>query len=181
MKIDKQGRSPRIANAFKLALEKIVIRAMNVVNPCVKFVAPQRMTPNLSETGQSTRHQTQPAARAAIGASRFAHDRLRGPRPFARAGDHVPIDIIMRAVQVEHRARRVGYQKTRPRRFCNRHTDLIDMPIFQAQLAKFFLAKPVQNMVGIRPACMGDRHQNRKRHRSRRKMRKGGSVLLASD
>ncbi len=126
---------------IKLLRKKFMIGAVNVVNPRIQFFTRQRAAPYLTKTGQATRDKTKSAARTAIGTtgrrSGFGLEHCGIP---PRSADHIPVDIVMRAVQIEHGARSMGHQQ--PGSGSPRHADckLIDVAILQPKLRQFLVS-----------------------------------------
>jgi hypothetical protein len=75
--------------------------------------------------------------------------------------DHVPVNIIVGAVQIEQRARRMGNQKRRPGRLRHRYAKPVDMAILQPQLRERRVTHPFEHRRRISAARMRHRHQHR--------------------
>ena len=111
VEIDQQSGSPRIADTLQFAPQKVMIRSVYVINARVELLSRQEPAPDLTKARQAARNQTKAAASAAIGAAHpLAGMCPRRRTPAARPLDHLPVDIVVRPVQIEHRARRVGKQ-----------------------------------------------------------------------
>ncbi len=162
MQIDQQDCAPLAANPFQLLRQKFVIRAMDTLDPSIHLIAWEGLAPYLAKTGQPPGYKAKATARPTIGtSSRCAHDRLRYRSLAPRAADHVPVNVVMRAIEIEHRPRRVRHQQPGTGSLCYGHRELINMPILQPELAQFLIAQSGKDMAGI--SAPGMRHSDKHR------------------
>jgi hypothetical protein len=84
-----------------------------------------------------------------------------------RHAQHIPIDIIIGPVEIQHRAGRMGQQQGRPSLTRNRFAQPVDHTIFKPQRRHFGMTHSRQNIGRIAPPTMGHRnhHRNARNHR----------------
>ena len=131
-------------------------RGVNCGDPRLQLGAVEPGVPQLAQPRQAARNQAQPAARAASGGG-------RGGRARFAARDHLPVDIVGRAVEIEHRARRMGDQQRRPGRRRHGLRQPVDMAVFEPQRRALGVAQPRGYVGGIGPARVRHRDQHRDR------------------
>ena len=174
MQIDQQRRPPHLADAGKLVGKKAVVGAVDAGNACGQFAARQPPAPDLARARQTARHQPEPAARAAVAVRRGARGgglRCQIVRPAAL--DHVPVDIVLGAVEIHQRARRVRHQQPRPRRLRNHPAEPVNQPVFQPQLRPFRITHPRHHSRRIGASRVWHCNQHRQAHLAGRGEGKG--------
>jgi hypothetical protein len=100
---------------------------MDTRDPRLELGMVQPPAPELAQPRHPPRHQTQTAAGALAGWGWLCRTPSRSP------GDHLPIDIVGGAVEIEHRARGVGYDQRRPGLRRNRLAQGIDESVLQPE------------------------------------------------
>ena len=111
--------------------------------------------PQLAQTGQATRDQSQTATRTQPW--RVAADAVwLAPR------EHVPVNILDRAIEIDHCPRGMGHQQGRTGGAGHAFRQQIDIPVFQFQRCRAGMAHPFQQAARIGPARM--RHGDQYRH-----------------
>ena len=163
MEIDQQDRAPLFAHALDQRFERGMVGLMNRGDPFDKVGIAQPPLPQFADPRQATRHQPQPAACAMPGMAGSRRSRMRCRS--RRVGQHIPIDIVDRAIEIDHRTRRFGHEKARTgfARHCIGKT--IDQSIFKPQQDVIGRAQGCQNMRRIAPPAMRRSQNDRNRCR----------------
>ena len=154
MEIEQQRRPPARAQLFQRLMEARMVGLMDIGDSRLEFVFMVPPVPQFAKPRQTARNQAQTAARAAAGG--IAADAVGGAR-----GEHVPINIIGRAIEIDHRPGCVGNQQRCSGGFGDSLSQAVDITVFQSQRGKAGVAHPLKQRAGIGPPGMRDRDQHR--------------------
>ena len=135
-----------------------MVRAMNAIYARFQISALVVMLPQFANAGQPARNKSQPVTRAPP--RDIVHQFM------ARIGKHAPVDIIDRAIEVDHRARRPCHQQRRSGLPRHRFAQLVYQPIFQPRGRERRIAHLVKQPRRIGPPRMWHRYQHRNGRRA---------------
>ncbi len=127
---------------------------VNALDPGGKVVFVMAALPQFAQARKAARYQakTRPGA----------PPRRIASHPVRRAATkHLPVDIVGSAVEIDHRARRIGDQQHGPGCPGNFHGEQVDIAVFQPQRGKQRIAHPLKQRARIGPAGMRHRDEDR--------------------
>lgn len=125
MQIHQQCRSPVVPQLLERCRQGLVIGSMDIINPTVEFCTLQGAFPDLAEPRELAWYEPETTTCPTIG--------IRMPRVFRTPSDyHRPVDIIGRAVQVDHGSRRLSAQHGSSSLIRYLKSQRIHMAVFQS-------------------------------------------------
>lgn len=156
VQVDQQRHAPFVTDTAQFFRQELVIRAVYSFDPPVQVARREWLTPNLTETRQSTRDKTKAALSPPARLRTSSHSQTC-------VRHHFPVNVIMCAIEIKHRARCVGHEQSSARLPSNFDRQFIDVSVLQSQTAQIFVAHLGQNAVRIGSSRMRNRNQDRHR------------------
>src|SRR5690606_11400371 len=129
-----------------------MIRLVDLRDPAAQFLLAYRPLPQLAKAREPPRDETEAAAGPA--------PRSEPARYRRAAGDHVPIYIIRRAIEIDQRPRRVRDQQRGPGFPCHGFCDEVDKAIFEPDARRRMIAHPRFQLLWIGAAAVRNGEQN---------------------
>ncbi len=126
---------------------------MNAGNPRRQLALVVAPLPQLANPGQAARDQAKAAARAP--SRRVAADIGRCP-----PAEHFPVDIVRRAIEIDHRARRMGDKQHGTGRLRHFSCQSIDIAILQPERGIAGIAHAFEQRAGITATGVGHGNQD---------------------
>jgi hypothetical protein len=160
MEVDQQSAAPRVAEPLQFLPQCAVIGLIDRINSAIEFLARQWFAPQFAEARNPPRYQAKTVPRPPI-EQRIA----RRTQPASR--DHLPVDVFHRAIEIDHRPRRIGDQQAGPGRSCQHPGEAVNEAIFEADTRLLGRAQGGQNIVRIGSTCVGHGNQHRNRRLGR--------------
>jgi len=155
MQIYKQRRTPPLLKRVERIGQAIVVGLVDAGDALIQLCFIVLARPQLSKPRNAARDKPKAAPRTAAWC--IVPDVTICP-----AGNHRPINVIRRAVKINHRPRRMSNKKHRacpPGNFC---CEQIGIPILKTQNGIIRMAHPVEQFAGISAPGVrhGDKHWN---------------------